>query len=73
MTSEAASTGKSVYIYPLPGGRKRMKLFHAHLMDIGATQKLPPDVAELAPYEPVKLDDTGMVADRIMQNMHISE
>ena len=38
MVSEAASTGKPVYVVPLPGGSPKFEAFHQRLIDDGVTR-----------------------------------
>lgn len=59
MISDAASTGKPIEFFPLPGGSKRNDIFLAHCRDLGIG-------ISNTPYE--RWRDTEQVADRI-ENM----
>jgi mitochondrial fission protein ELM1 len=62
MVSEAASTGKPVYVADLPGGSEKFARFHQSLRDEGVTR---PFAGTLAPYAYKPLDDVGLVAARV--------
>lgn len=64
MVSEAASTGKPVYVFDLPGGSPKFNRFHQALRDEGVTRifKEP-----LEPYTYRPLDDVAMVAEKVQQ------
>lgn len=62
MISEAATTGKPVYMIPLDGGSPRFDRFHTYLRQRSAIRRFE---GTLAPYEPVPLHDAAMVADAI--------
>jgi hypothetical protein len=62
MVSEAASTGKPVYVADLPGGSKKFERFHAALREEGVTR---PFSGRLAPYSYPPLDDMGFAAARV--------
>jgi uncharacterized protein len=62
MVSEAASTGKPVYVAALPGGSPKFWNFHQRLMDEGVTR---PFEDTLEPYAYQPLDDVAMVANKV--------
>lgn len=62
MTSEAATTGKPVYIIPMQGGSKRLNKFHAYMLEKGKT-RLFDGALEQYSYEP--LDDAHRIATEI--------
>jgi uncharacterized protein len=62
MVSEAASTGKPVYVATLPGGSAKFWNFHQRLIEEGVTRAFKD---ELAPYNYQPLDDVAMVADKV--------
>ena len=66
MVSEAASTGKPVYVANLEGYSKRLMLFHRQLLAEGVIRPFPADLDDWT-YTPV--NDTPMVAARIRQMM----
>jgi len=59
MTSEACTTGKPVYVAPLPGGAAKFRAFHAALADAGCTR---PFTWSIQPFTPTRLDETARVA-----------
>lgn len=59
MTSEACTTGKPVYVAPLPGGAAKFRDFHAALADAGCTR---PFIGPIQPYTPTRLDETARIA-----------
>ena len=63
MLSEAATTGKPVYMAPLAGGTKRFDRFHQGLIDRGIIRIF--DGAMPEPYDYQALDDARRVADAI--------
>jgi len=67
MISEAASTGKPVYILPLEGGNKRFEKFHNHLIDKGVARILD-GMLEKWTYTP--LQDADMIADEIKKRLN---
>ena len=62
MVSEAASTGKPVYVANLPGGSEKFARFHRALRADGVTR---PFVGALESYAYKPLDDVAMVAARV--------
>lgn len=62
MVSEAASTGKPVYVVDLPGGSEKFARFHRAMRDDGITR---PFTGKLEPYSYVPLDDMAMVTARV--------
>ena len=62
MVSEAASTGKPVYIAPLPGGSDKFDRFHRSLLADGVTR---PFDGTLDQWTYAPLADTAMAADAI--------
>lgn len=67
MVSEAASTGKPVYVAHLEGYSKRLVAFHEQLIDEGVTRAFPSPL-EHWKYEPI--NDTYQVATRIRELMY---
>lgn len=66
MLSEAASTGKPVYMIPLEGGGRRLDQFHTNLKLRGAARDF---TGSLAHWTYAPLDDAKLVADAIKQRM----
>jgi hypothetical protein len=66
MTTEALSTGKPVYIFPLDGGAKRLDSFHQNLQNQGYT-RIFDGALEQWSYPP--LNDTLKVAHEIESRM----
>jgi uncharacterized protein len=62
MVSEAASTGKPVYVAELPGGSPKFDAFHRRLMEEGVTRAFQ---QTLEPYAYQPLDDVAMVAEKV--------
>ena len=62
MVSEAASTGKPVYVAPLPGGSPKFQDFHQRLIDDGVTRVFE---FKLEPYAYRPLDDVALAAERV--------
>jgi mitochondrial fission protein ELM1 len=62
MISEAASTGKPVYVAHLPGGSNKFERFHRMMREDGLVRDFK---GTLAPYRYTLLDDAGMVAARV--------
>ncbi len=62
MTSEAATTGKPVYVIPMQGGAKRLDRFHAYMLEHGKT-RIFEGALEAYSYEP--LDDAQKIAAEI--------
>lgn len=69
MISEAATTGKPVYIIPLDGGSARFDRFYEHLIRLGVVRRFE---GHLTPYDYVPLDDAGAVAEAICELMQKS-
>jgi len=66
MTSEAASTGKPVYVMALRGERRKFVEFHARLQADGITRPFDESLGRWT-YPP--LDDTGLVARAIRERL----
>jgi mitochondrial fission protein ELM1 len=62
MVSEAASTGKPVYVADLPGSSPKFWAFHKRLLDEGVTRLLED---KLEPYVYQPLNDVAIVADKV--------
>jgi mitochondrial fission protein ELM1 len=62
MTSEAAVTGKPIYVLPLPGGGGKFAAFQAHMRNKGITRPFNGGF-ERWTYPP--LDDMGRAADAV--------
>jgi mitochondrial fission protein ELM1 len=62
MISEAASTGKPVYIVELEGGSKKFARFHEAMREAGITR---PFVGTLDRWQYAPLDDTARAAEEI--------
>ena len=62
MVSEAASTGKPVYVVDLPGGSPKFQAFHHRLIEEGVTRVFD---GKLEPYAYRPLDDVAMVANQV--------
>ncbi len=67
MVSEAASTGKPVYVADLPGGSRKFDAFHQGLRDDGVTRRFT-GVLERWSYPP--LDDTPRIAAEALRRIH---
>jgi mitochondrial fission protein ELM1 len=67
MVSEAASTGKPVYVVDLPGGSPKFSRFHDALRRDGVTRVFQ---GKLAPYAHPVLDDVVRVAERVKALLH---
>ncbi len=65
MTSEAAATGRPIYVFAPSGGKGKFDRFHAVLQQYGATRPLPetPDGFPDWRYEPI--DSTVLIAEEI--------
>ena len=59
MISEAATTGKPVYMLPLDGGTARVNKFHNHLLENGIIRKFD-GTLETYSYKPIR--DAELVA-----------
>jgi mitochondrial fission protein ELM1 len=68
MISEAASTGRPVYLLPLPGGADRIRKFHHLLESHGTIRWLKPG-EPLVSYEYMPLSDAARVAGEIRERM----
>lgn len=66
MASEAASTGKPVYVVDLDGGSAKFRAFHADLRADGIARPFTGELASWG-YEP--LDDTRRVAEEIRRRL----
>jgi len=66
MNSEAASTGKPVYVVDLDGGSKKFNEFHALMRQSGHTR---PFDGHLSDWQPVRLDDTASVALEVRRRL----
>lgn len=67
MVSEAAFTGKPVYVYDLEGGSSRLRRFQQDLFDDGITKPFTGTAIEHWAYQP--LDDTREVAAIIREKL----
>ncbi|QQG37244.1 MAG: mitochondrial fission ELM1 family protein [Micavibrio aeruginosavorus] len=66
MISEAATTGKPVYVIPLAGGSAKFDRFYENLTTCGAIR---PFEGQLQPYIYNPLQDAGLIADEIRRKM----
>lgn len=64
MISEACFTGKPVYIFPLPGGSKRLRRFHEKLVQDGYVRIFN---GSLSPFSPPRLDEMSVVAEKLRE------
>ena len=67
MASEAAATGKPVYIVDLEGGSRKFDEFHQGLRDDGITR---PFTGTLETWTYAPLDDTAQVAALVHQRLN---
>ena len=67
MVSEAASTGKPVYVVDLPGGAEKFSRFHDALRADGVVRVFE---GKLESYAHPTLDDVGRVAERVKALLH---
>ena len=67
MVSEAASTGKPVYVADLPGGSVKVERFRNSLADAG----IRPFAGTLAPYSYRSLDDMQTIAERVKTRLRL--
>jgi mitochondrial fission protein ELM1 len=67
MISEAATTGKPVYMIPLEGGTKRFDKFHKHLVSEGIIRIFD---GTIEPYKYEALDCAARVAREIMEKLN---
>jgi len=66
MVTEAAGTGKPVYVYPLPGRSRRFARFHAEMERSGATRPFVRAEAEgLASWRYTPINETARIAEAI--------
>lgn len=68
MVSEAASTGKPVYVVELEGGNRKFRDFHAMMQRDGITR---PFTGELEHWTYADVNDTAMVAEEIKRRMNL--
>ena len=66
MISEAATTGKPVYIVPLEGGADRIGRLHQNLLEKGVVRLFE---GKLEAYSYPRLDDAGFVAEEIRKRL----
>lgn len=66
MISEAATTGKPVYMIPLEGGTKRFAKFHDGLIAKGIIRAFN---GMLEPYDYERLDDAALIAREIRRKL----
>lgn len=66
MLSEAATTGKPVYMIPLEGGTRRFDAFHKGLIDAGVIRRFD---GALKSYDYTPLDDAGLIAQEIKKRL----
>lgn len=66
MISEAATTGKPVYMIPLEGGTKRFDKFHDGLLEKGIIRRFD---GNISPYSYERLDDAALVARKIREKL----
>jgi hypothetical protein len=69
MVTEAASTGKPVYVIGLEGGSRKFREFHRLMTEAGATRPFT-GVLESWRYEPI--NDTALAAEEIRRRMGMS-
>ena len=70
MTSEAASTGKPIYILGVPGGNQKFDDFHENLQTAGITRRFAGHLD--LPWNYDKLDETSTVAALVCERLFIS-
>ncbi len=68
MASEAASTGKPVYVFDLPGSSLKFDAFHAGLRDAGITRRF---TGTLETWSYVPPDDTARVAQEVRRRLQL--
>lgn len=66
MLSEAASTGKPVYMIPLEGGSRRLDQFHQNLLQQGIIKTFE---GTLSAYDYSSLNDAGKIAAEIRKRL----
>lgn len=64
MICEAASTGKPVHVFAIPGGRRRSRIFHRLLRERGITRGFQGTIGQ---WEYSPLDETDRAAARIRE------
>jgi mitochondrial fission protein ELM1 len=69
MTSEAASTGKPVYVFDLPGRSRKFEAFHESLRARGVTRRFA-GTLETWSYDPPR--DTERVAAEVRRRLQLS-
>jgi uncharacterized protein len=70
MASEAAATGKPVYLFRLPGGTPKFERFHASMAARGITRPLPEQfTGPLAPYTYPPLLEADRLAGIVCQRI----
>lgn len=67
MLSEAATTGKPVYMIPLEGGHPRISKFHQSMIDRGIIRVFD---GILEPWDYTPLNDAAQVAEEIKKRLH---
>ncbi|MCG8490699.1 MAG: mitochondrial fission ELM1 family protein [Sneathiellales bacterium] len=68
MVSEAATAGKPVYVYPLPGGNRKFNAFHKSMQDRGYTRPFEP---RLENWSAPSLNETTRMAGIAMEKFKI--
>jgi mitochondrial fission protein ELM1 len=68
MVTEAAGTGKPVFVQALPGRSRRLARFHRLMQDRGATR---PFEGRLESWSYAPINDTEMVASAIRRALHL--
>jgi uncharacterized protein len=68
MVTEAAGTGKPVYVQALKGGSRQLARFHALMQERGAT-RLFEGRLETWRYSPI--NDTELVASSVRHALHL--
>lgn len=68
MVSEAASTGKPVYVFDLPGFSRKFNAFHAGLRGAGITRAFD---GRLDTWSYVPLSDTSVVAAEVRRRLQL--
>jgi mitochondrial fission protein ELM1 len=68
MVTEAAGTGKPVYVKPLPGRSNRLSRFHRLMQERGATR---PFEGKLESWSYAPINDTEMVASAVRRALNL--
>jgi len=68
MVTEAAGTGKPVYIQALKGRSRQLARFHARMQERGATR---PFEGRLETWTYAPINDTELVASAIRRALHL--